>query len=206
MLGTLTPGADMQQFQRGFTLIELLIVVGLIGVIAAMAGPSLYDYMLKQRLRGIHAQLITDLQFARSEAVSRGNLVGVRVQAGSGMSCYIINTRTSLLAPACDCTAAEGARCSDATQTTEIRTVQVPASLSVEVGVPASQPISSITFDPRNGALKLAPSDFSFYDTSTFGIDTRIDSSRTLRATVSVSGRVAPCAPASSAMGGPACN
>lgn len=196
----------MQHIHRGFTLIELLIVVGLIGVIAAMAGPSLHDYLLKQRLRGIHAQLFTDLQYARSEAVSRGALVGVRVQGGSGMSCYIINTRTSLFAPACDCTAAEGSRCTDSTQTTEIRTVQVPANLSVEVGVPASQSISSITFDPRNGALKLSPSDFSFYDTSTFGIDTRIDGSRTLRATVTVAGRVAPCAPASSAMGGPACN
>lgn len=198
--------AAMKHRLGGFTLIELLIVVGLVGLMAALAGPSLYDYLLKQRLRGIHAQLVTDLQYARSEAVSRGTLVGVRVQGGSGMSCYIINTRTSIFAPACDCTAAAGSRCSDSAQTTEIRTVQVPAGLSVAVGVPASQSISSITFDPRNGALKLAPSDFSFYDTSTFGIDTRIDASRLLRATVTVAGRVAPCAPTGSTMGGPACN
>jgi type IV fimbrial biogenesis protein FimT len=191
--------------KRGFTLVELLIVIGLVGVIAALAGPSLYDYILKQRLRGVHAQLVTDLQFARSEAVSRQTLVGLRVQSGTGMTCYIIFTKVALATPACDCTLAEGLRCSDPALATEIRTVQVPASLAVSIAVPSTQ-AAEMTFDPRTGGMRLAPSDFGIYDTTGFRVESTIDSLRKLRTSVSVSGRVNSCAPSGSQMGDPACS
>lgn len=188
-----------------FTLVELMIVVALVAIIAALAAPSLRDMILVQRLRSINAQLVTDLAFARSEAVSRGVFVGVRAQFVSGsMSCYIINTRTSLAAPPCDCTAAPGSRCTDPTQTTEIRTVQVPVDLAVTVQVPASQ-ADSLTFDPRTGGMKLAASDLGIYDTSGFQVVSAIDSARALRTSVSVAGRVTVCTPSGSRLGGSAC-
>ena len=186
-----------------FTLIELMIVVALIAIIVALAAPSFRDMILMQRLRGTNAQLVTDLAMARSEAISRGVLVGVRSQVGSGMSCYIINTRTSLTAPLCDCTAAPGARCPNAA-TTEIRTVQVPSDTVVVLGLPAGQ-ADNFTFDPRTGGMKLAPSDFGIYDISGFQVETFIDTARKLRTAVSLSGRISVCTPSGSGVGGSSC-
>ena len=186
-----------------FTLIELMIVVALIAVILALAAPSFRDMILLQRLRGINAQLVTDLALARSEAISRGVFVGVRSRSVSGMSCYTINTRTTLAAPLCDCTAAPGFRCTDP-QTTEIRTVQVPSDMVVLLGVPTGQ-ADNFTFDPRTGGMKLAPSDIGLYDTSGFRVETYIDNARKLRTAVSLSGRVTVCTPSGSWIGGSPC-
>ena len=196
--------SSRKAFAAAFTLIELMIVVAVIAVILVLAAPSFRDMILMQRLRGINAQLVTDLALARSEAVSRGVFVGVRSQAVIGMSCYIINTRTTLAAPLCDCTAAAGSRCTDATQTTEVRTVQVPTDLSVQVGVPTGQP-DNFTFDPRTGGMKLTPSDIGRYDTSGFRIETYVDTARKLRTAVSLSGRMTVCTPSGSGIGGSPC-
>lgn len=188
-----------------FTLVELMIVVALIAIIVTLSAPSFRDMILMQRLRGINAQLVTDLSLARSEAISRGVFVGVHIPAVSGgMSCYIIYTRTTLAAPLCDCTAAAGFRCTDATQTTEVRTVQVPTDMVVRLGVPTGQ-ADNFTFDPRTGGMKLAPSDFGIYDTSGFRVETYIDDARKLRTAVSLSGRVTVCTPSGSGIGGVPC-
>ena len=186
-----------------FTLIELMIVVALIAVILALAAPSFRDMILMQRLRGINAQLVTDLALARSEAISRGVFVGVRSQAVSGISCYIINTRTTLDAPLCDCTAGPGSRCTDP-QTTEIRTVQVPTDMMVLLGVPTGRP-DNFTFDPRTGGIKLAPLDVQNYVTLGFQVETYIDTARKLRTAVSFSGRMTVCTPSGSGIGGSPC-
>jgi type IV fimbrial biogenesis protein FimT len=191
--------------QRAFTLVELMITVAIVAIILAVAAPSFRDYLLTQRLRGIQAQLVTDLQYARSEAVSRGNLVAVRFQSGSGMTCYIVNTRTSLAAPSCDCTAAAGSRCSDASQTAEVRTVQVPSDLSVTVGLDATQVRDFITLDPRTGGIRPDPSDLGEYDTNGFRVNTFIDSSRKIVTILNIAGNVSSCTPAGSPLGGVAC-
>ena len=190
---------------KAFTLIELMIVVALIAIIVTLAAPSFRDMILLQRLRGINAQLVTDLALARSEAVSRGVLVGVRTQVVSGtMSCYIINTRTTLDAPLCDCTAAAGSRCTNAAQTTEVRTVQIPNDLLVKVGVPAGQ-ADNFTYDPRTGGIKLTPLDITNTNTADFQVETYIDPARTLRTAVRISGRISVCTPSLSQVGGSAC-
>lgn len=53
----------------GLTLIELMITIAVVGVLLALAAPSFYEFMLVQRLKGVNAELVTDLQLARSEAV-----------------------------------------------------------------------------------------------------------------------------------------
>lgn len=189
---------------RGFTLIELMIVVAVVAVILTLAAPSFRDMILMQRLKGINAQLVSDLAFARGEAISRGSFVRVRFQATSGMSCYSIVARPDIgELPQCDCTAAPGARCTDLS-TKEIRTVQYPTSDSVTVATPPGWR-TYYTIDPRTGGIALPPTDSDSAPTAVFPVDAYIDTVRTLRNSVGLSGRIKVCSPAGSNTGAEGC-
>jgi type IV fimbrial biogenesis protein FimT len=58
-------------------LVELLTVVTIVGVLAAIAGPPFFEFIVQQRLRNAAYDLIADLTFARSEAVKRNSTVTV---------------------------------------------------------------------------------------------------------------------------------
>ena len=58
--------------RRGFTLIEILIVVVLLGVIVALAGPRLRTALLRQNVRSARDALVTMHATARSSAIQRG--------------------------------------------------------------------------------------------------------------------------------------
>lgn len=60
---------------RGFTVIELVIVLFMVGVIATLAGPSFRDFIIQQSVRNAAFELMSDLTFARSEAVKRNTSV-----------------------------------------------------------------------------------------------------------------------------------
>jgi type IV fimbrial biogenesis protein FimT len=55
---------------RGFTMLEMLVVLVLVAVLAALAAPSFTEQVARRRLEGVATDLSTDLQFARSQAVS----------------------------------------------------------------------------------------------------------------------------------------
>ncbi|MBL0296209.1 MAG: hypothetical protein IPQ21_03190 [Betaproteobacteria bacterium] len=74
------PG-DAATHARPLTLVELMVVVAVVAIVLTLAAPSFRDFILLQRLKGINAQLVTDLQFARSEAVARGTLMRVQFLA-----------------------------------------------------------------------------------------------------------------------------
>ena len=189
--------------RRGLTLIELMVVVAVAAVILLLAAPSFRDLILIQRLRAVNAQVVSDVAFARSEAISRGSFVQVRFQStggATGMSCYVIYSRVDrMLSPLCDCTAAAGSRCTDA-RTGEIRTVQLPNSESVRVTT-ASGSDSQFTLDPRTGGIVLPPSDLGIVPVDVFVVDAFIDGSRKFRDIVGQSGRVSVCAPLGSRVG-----
>jgi type IV fimbrial biogenesis protein FimT len=196
---------------RGFTLIELMIVIAIVGVIAGLAGPFFVDYLRMQRLKGIAAELATDLAYARSEAISRRSYVQVRVQNNSTMSCYIISARATETDSGylCDCTAALPAgRCIEP-GTTEVKTVQVPASMQVSFattlvgGQTSMRPV--LTINPRSGGVHLYGG-AEGWATDFFTIDTQLDSTRRIRSSVEPSGRVKTCVPSGSVVTGmPAC-
>jgi len=196
--------------RHGFTLIELMVVVALIAVILVLVAPSFRDMILMQRLRGINAQVVADVAYARSEAISRGTFVQVRFQSttgSNGMTCYIIYSRLdSNDLPQCDCTAAAGARCTNAS-TVEVRTAQMPISESVLVTPPAV-PVGSRNFytvDPRTGGLLLTAGDLPGVPADEFPIEVFIDANRKFVDAVGLSGRIKVCAPAGSTVGGVAC-
>lgn len=191
---------------RGFTLIELLIAVAVIAIILVVAAPSFRDLILMQRLRAINAQVVTDMQFARNEAVSRGIFVRVSLQQpANGLSCYSIYTSpspTNSAAQQCNCLLGAGAACPAGS--TEIRTVQVPANQSVTVFVPPLQEFD-FAFDHVSGGIYSIPSDLASLPMDRFVVTAYIDNARKLNTVINRAGRPQVCKPAGSTMSEPAC-
>jgi type II secretory pathway pseudopilin PulG len=217
MLGALTPRvgrATWGRWGRGLSLVELMVVIAVAVVIIGLAAPSFIEYIVTQRVRSIHAQLITDLQYARSEAISRGQHVAVRFQFSTGpngASCYIIYTRPDPGANPreCDCFAAPGSRCAFA-DTSEVRTVSVPSSLKVLLRVADAQH-DILNFSPQTGSYVIgtipgaSSAMLASLETRGFVVNTRADDERALRVIISSIGRPQLCTPAGSRLGGTRC-
>ncbi len=62
--------------RRGFTLVELIIVLVLVGVLAVVAGPKVFDVSGFQA-RGFHDQTMSYLRFAQKTAIAQRRTVCV---------------------------------------------------------------------------------------------------------------------------------
>lgn len=62
---------------QGFTLLELMVTVTVLAVISALAAPSFKQLLAAQRVRVAAYNIVSDLVFARSEAVKRSENVTV---------------------------------------------------------------------------------------------------------------------------------
>ncbi|MBI5258321.1 MAG: prepilin-type N-terminal cleavage/methylation domain-containing protein [Burkholderiales bacterium] len=76
----------------GVTLLELLVVVAISAVLAAMAAPSMYEWMISQRVKSNAAELLTDIQFTRSEGMTRNRDMQITFRSDASQSCYTIHT------------------------------------------------------------------------------------------------------------------
>jgi type IV fimbrial biogenesis protein FimT len=83
--------------QAGFTLIELVVVVAIAAILLTVVVPSFTTFFATKRVEGVAAELGTDLQFARSEAVSRK--ANIRITF-IGDRCYVIH-REALAVSTC---------------------------------------------------------------------------------------------------------
>ena len=69
----------LPQGRRGFTLTELLVVVLIMALMAAMAGPRMMRWVQTIGQRGAYNQLASDLALARIQAVRQGTTVSLRI-------------------------------------------------------------------------------------------------------------------------------
>lgn len=63
-------------------MLEVMVTIAIVAILAGIAAPSMVQFVRDSRLRGLSGQMITDLQFARSEAIRRNRGVLVCAVAG----------------------------------------------------------------------------------------------------------------------------
>lgn len=76
---------------RGFTLIELMVVLALVAVFALIGIPSYRSITTTNRMATEMNAFVGDLQFARSEAIKRGQFVTI-CASSTGAACLGANT------------------------------------------------------------------------------------------------------------------
>ena len=84
-------GSVPSRAQGGFTLIELMVTIGIAGIFLALAAPSMTTIIKNNRLQASVSSFVGDLQFARSEAIKRGQNVTV-CPSLDGNSCLNADT------------------------------------------------------------------------------------------------------------------
>jgi Tfp pilus assembly protein FimT len=178
------------QQARGLTIIELTVVLIVVGILVTLLViPSMSGMIARHRVQGTQAELLGDLQLARSEQARRsGDATAVAVSFGGNgdITCYTIHTG----ATACDCTRAAGDACGAVPGAQEIKTIQFARSIGVTVAATsASGPM--LVFSPPQGVA--APTDLV--------IDVQSAASGKLRTSVNGLGVPNVCSPDGSISG-----
>lgn len=85
----LARGQNLQNFhsanhcaQAGFNIVELMVTVAILGVLASLAGPNFSESIKRYRVNALRDDLVSSIQFARSEAIRRGARVSVARTTG----------------------------------------------------------------------------------------------------------------------------
>lgn len=185
----------------GLTVIELMVVVAVVAVLAALAAPSLRDFVARQRVAAVNAELVTDLKFARSEAVARNREVYVtfRTAPRTGsppMTCYTVHTLG--VVGSCDCRKPPGTACTDVAEVFEIKTVQVLSTTNVSL-VPPASPGNRVGFTGTRGFAFWSghmPTDADYStDWQDFQVGVESSISGALRTAVGITGKSQVCSP-----------
>jgi type IV fimbrial biogenesis protein FimT len=163
--------------QTGASLVEIAIVTAVTALLLGTALPPLQEARQRHRLEGIAAQVETDLQLARSEAVARQE--GVRFSLSTdaqGRACYLLHTGAVGAAPC----SADGE---------VLRRVDLPT----DAGLALEATSRSMLFDPQLGTVT---------PTGTLRLRSAAGS---LHLVVNVTGRIRGCSPEAPRAGWPRC-
>ena len=76
--------------QAGFTITELMIVVGIVGIIAAIAAPNMGEMIRRQRVKTAAFDVFAGLSHARSEAIKRNISVNVTPVSGDWAQGFLV--------------------------------------------------------------------------------------------------------------------
>lgn len=171
--------------QRGVTLIEACIVMAISSVVIGTTVPGMQGLLDGRRLGGTAAQLATDIQYVRSEAVARNRAVRLSFHTAADASCYVVHTGT---AAQCACGSTGPAVCDAGAD--EIKTVHLPAA--ERVGLQTN--VGSVLFDPLHGT-----------STPTGTLRVIGTQGREVHHVINIMGRVRSCTPSGAVPGYRAC-
>ncbi|MFO1294734.1 MAG: GspH/FimT family pseudopilin [Rubrivivax sp.] len=168
----------------GFSLTESMAALAVSLVALGSAVPGFETARERRQLEGVAAQLETDLQLARSEAVALNRTVRIAFDADAAGACYIVHTGG---AQQCRC-GASGPEC--AADVAVLRHVRVAAA----GGVTLSANVRSMVFAPLEGTV-----------TPTATMRVAGGNGREIRQIINIMGRVRSCSPGARVGGLPAC-
>ena len=77
---------------RGFSLIEVMVTVGILAILAALAGPSFQPLIDKWRVQQAIENMKTTIYYARSEGIKRGGRIGIQKNAQGTDGCTLAKT------------------------------------------------------------------------------------------------------------------
>lgn len=192
-----------QRVSAGLTLVEAVVTMGIIAVLAAVALPSMQNFMLQQRVKSFTRELLADVQLARSIALQQtGTGIGTFLVAFSFSTekkgiCYAIVPAQDASVD-CDCSRT-GAICGMASATSLARS-----------------PVKIVNIDTSRGVSVTGPAGRQlYYKTGTGMVDDKTTKtmsvsggSASLALNISISGTGIPriCVPSGSTISGyPAC-
>ncbi len=90
--------------QQGVTIFELMITLIVAAILLSIAVPSFSNLFDKNRVKGAAEELTAQIQFARSEAISRGMNVSVALRNDGGNWCIGVDEEEDGdSTPGCDC-------------------------------------------------------------------------------------------------------
>ena len=192
---------------RGLTMVEMMVVVAIAAVILTLAAPSMRDFLARQRVAAVNAELLTDLQFARSEAIARNRSVYVTFHTDHGaLTCYTVHTRGTV--GTCDCRNPVGTACPAISGLVELKTVQVQRSTTVTLA-PPDLPANWLRFSSRRGMAEWRDHQETHagYVADWIDFPVGVESSRSgrLRTQVNIAGRPQVCSPDGSIRGVATC-
>lgn len=79
----------MNPKQQGMTLVEITVTLAVAAILVSAALPSLSDMAANNRLSALNNQLVSSLNYARSEAVKRRYEVAMCVRNSTGTGCDV---------------------------------------------------------------------------------------------------------------------
>lgn len=179
--GAFARGCDVFNGRRhigafGLGMVETLAALGVIATLIALAVPAVRNAHERRRLEGQAAELATDIQVARSEAIARNKVVRISFGSDAGGTCYLLHTGDL---GTCSCASEGNGQCLDPTST-RIKNAGFPARL----GVNLHANVAAMTFDPISGTTTPAGS-----------IDLTSGDGSAIRQVVNIMGRTRTCSP-----------
>jgi type IV fimbrial biogenesis protein FimT len=176
--------AFLRRTQRGLSLIESLVAMAIVAVATGATLPGFQQAVEQRRLEGAAAQLHTDLQLARSEAVARNSTLRLSFTSGSQGSCYVVHTGA---AGSCPCDASGAPVCTGGAEAVRSAYFE-PGSVQLNSNV------GSMVLDGTKGTV-----------TPTGTMRLSYSDGRELRLIVNIMGRLRKCSPDGTVVGYPAC-
>lgn len=171
--------------QRGLTMIEMLCATCILATTAGLAAPSMQSWQLRQALQSSAAELETDIQYARAEAVATQHSLRLETQPLGNSSCYILHTGQT---QDCTCDGKGGAICTGDAKAIKVSEQRHDGSIRL------TTTRVSILFDPKRGTV-----------TPTATLKLADSQGRLIHQVVNIMGRTRSCAPSGGIPGIKAC-